>query len=41
LLYADLSRREKGLLRLYVARITGLSRAQITRLIASYAETAV
>jgi predicted DNA-binding transcriptional regulator AlpA len=37
--YADLSRREKGLLRLYVARITGLSRAQITRLIASYAET--
>ena len=36
--YARLSRREKGLLRLYVARMTGLSRAQVTRLIASYAE---
>ena len=37
--YAGLSRREKGLLRRYVARMTGLSRAQVTRLIASYAET--
>jgi hypothetical protein len=37
--YAGLSRREKGLLRVYVARMTGLSRAQVTRLIASYAET--
>jgi transposase InsO family protein len=37
--YAGLNRREKGLLRLYVARMTGLSRAQVTRLIASYAET--
>ncbi len=37
--YAGLSRREKGLLRLYVARMTGLSRAQVTRLIASYADT--
>jgi transposase len=37
--YAGLSRREKGLLRLYVARMTGLSRAQVTRLIASYAKT--
>ena len=36
--YARLSRREKGLLRRYVARMTGLSRAQVTRLIASYAE---
>jgi hypothetical protein len=37
--YAGLSRREKGLLRLYVARMTGLSRAQVTRLIAGYAGT--
>jgi hypothetical protein len=37
--YVSLSRREKGLLRLYVARMTGLSRAQVTRLIASYADT--
>ena len=37
--YASLSRAEKGLLRQYVARMTGLSRAQVTRLIASYAET--
>jgi hypothetical protein len=37
--YAGLSRREKGLLRRYVARMTGLSRAQVTRLIASYADT--
>ncbi len=32
--YAGLSRREKGLVRRYVARMTGLSRAQETRLIA-------
>ena len=37
--YGGLSRREKGVLRLYVARMTGLSRAQVTRLIASYADT--
>jgi hypothetical protein len=37
--YGILSRRERGLLRLYVARMTGLSRAQVTRLIASYADT--
>lgn len=37
--YACLNRREKGLLRQYVARMTGLSRAQVTRLIASYADT--
>jgi hypothetical protein len=36
--YTGLSRREKGLLRQYVARMTGLSRAQVTRLIAGYAE---
>src|SRR5580658_4765727 len=37
--YAGLSRREKGLVRRYVARMTGLSRAQVTRLIAGYADT--
>lgn len=37
--YAGLGRREKGLLRLYAARMTGLSRAQVTRLIGSYADT--
>jgi hypothetical protein len=37
--YAGLSRAEKGVLRQYVARMTGLSRAQVTRLITSYAET--
>src|SRR5580658_9313298 len=37
--YASLSRREKGLLRLYVACMTGRSRAQVTRLIASYADS--
>jgi hypothetical protein len=37
--YAGLSRPGKGLLGLYVARMTGLSRARVTRLIASYADT--
>src|SRR4051794_10526424 len=37
--YAALGRKEKGLVRRYVARMTGLSRAQVTRLIASYAES--
>jgi hypothetical protein len=37
--YAGLNRPEKGLVRRYIARITGLSRAQVTRLITSYAET--
>ena len=37
--YASLSRAEKGVMRQYVARMTGLSRAQVTRLITSYAET--
>jgi integrase-like protein len=36
--YASRSRPEKGLLRQYVARMTGLSRAQVTRLITSYAD---
>ncbi len=37
--YASLGEREKGLVRRYTARITGLSRAQVTRLIASYSVT--
>src|SRR5436305_10097819 len=37
--YAGLSRAEKGVLRQYLACMTGLSRAQVARLIASYAET--
>ena len=37
--YASLYRREKGLVRQYVARMTGLSRAQVTRLIADYTDT--
>src|SRR5215469_9322118 len=34
--YAELVKPEKGLVRRYLARLTGLSRAQVTRLIASY-----
>jgi hypothetical protein len=34
--YAGLGKGEKGLVRLYLARMTGLSRAQVTRLIAGY-----
>jgi len=37
--YAGLGRPEKGLVRRYTSRMTGLSRAQVTRLIAGYAET--
>jgi transposase InsO family protein len=37
--YAALKRREKGLVRGYITRMTGLSRAQVTRLIASYVES--
>ena len=37
--YTALGRREKGLVRRYVARMTGLSRAQVTRMIASYTAT--
>ena len=34
--YAGLCKADKGLVRRYLARLTGLSRAQVTRLIASY-----
>src|ERR1700691_371170 len=37
--YAGLGRADKGVLRLYLAQMTGLSRAQVTRLIGSYRET--
>jgi hypothetical protein len=37
--YTALNRREKGLLRRYVAGMTGLSRAQVTRLITSYVDS--
>ena len=37
--YTAQGRREKGLLRRYMARMTGLSRAQVTRLIAGYTAT--
>ena len=36
--YRSLKRREKGLVREYVARVTGLSRAQVTRLISGHAD---
>jgi hypothetical protein len=36
--YAGLGKRDKGLVRRYILRLTGLSRAQVTRLIASYLE---
>ncbi len=37
--YASLCRPDKGILRQYVARMTGLSRAQVTRLITGYQGT--
>lgn len=37
--YASLPRRDKGVVRLYLARMTGLSRAQVTRLISGYRQT--
>ena len=37
--YAGLRKPDKGLLRLYLAQMTGLSRAQVTRLITSYQQT--
>src|ERR1700689_500308 len=37
--YGVLSRQEKGLVRRHVARMTGLSRAQVTRLITSYTDS--
>lgn len=36
--YASLRKPDKGVLRLYIAQMTGLSRAQVTRLIGSYQE---
>lgn len=37
--YSSLERGDKGLLRQYLARMTGLSRAQVTRLITGYLKT--
>ncbi len=37
--YASLGRTDKGLVRSYIARMTGRSRAQVTRLIAAYGKT--
>jgi len=37
--YAGLRRPDKGILRVYLAQMTGLSRAQVTRLISGYRET--
>jgi transposase InsO family protein len=37
--YASLNRPGKGLVRSYIARMTGLSRAQVTRLITAYGKT--
>src|SRR5450755_4721931 len=37
--YAGLGRTDKGVVRQYVARMTGLSRAQMTRLIAGHRKT--
>jgi transposase InsO family protein len=37
--YAGLNRPGKGLVRSYIARMTGLSRAQVTRLITAYGKT--
>ena len=37
--YAGLQRRDKGVVRLYIAQMTGLSRAQVTRLITGYQRT--
>ena len=37
--YAGLRKPDKGVLRLYLAQMTGLSRAQVTRLITGYQQT--
>src|ERR1035441_6489615 len=37
--YASLDKLGKGLVRRYIARMTGLSRAQVTRLITAYCNT--
>ena len=39
--YAKVSRATKGLVRLYVIKMTGLSRAQVTRLIGQFVKTQV
>jgi len=38
--YAGLPRPDKGVVRLYLTQMTGLSRAQVTRLITGYQQTA-
>ena len=37
--YAGLRKPDKGVLRLYMAQMTGLSRAQVSRLIGGYQQT--
>lgn len=37
--YAGLKRADKGVVRQYVGRLTGMSRAQVTRLVAAYVKT--
>src|SRR5579872_3746023 len=37
--YAGLRRPDKGVVRLYIAQMTGLGRAQVTRLITGYQQT--
>ena len=37
--YASLHRSDKGLMKRYIGKVTGLSRAQVTRLIGQYAES--
>ena len=37
--YHDLGKRDKSLLKTFLARVTGFSRAQLTRLIAQHRET--
>lgn len=37
--YAGLRKPDKGIVRLYIAQMTGLSRAQVTRLISAYQQT--
>ena len=39
--YGSMGRRERGLVRLYVAKMTGLGRAQVTRLISQYKTSGV
>ena len=39
--YSSLPRRAKGLMKRYIGKVTGLSRAQVTRLIGQYAESGI